>query len=247
MASWDARWISYAYDPGEDVGVFAFRTRFDAQVVPESLTARVSADQRYKLFVNGVLVSWGPQRGDLEHWFYEAVELAPHLQPGENWISALVWNFGWMAPMAQHSARTAFVLEAEGLSTPGSWEVARLDNWGFAMMHGGLGEFYIDVGPGEWVHFQDAPWGWRTGGDEPPAEWRAPHVVATAEDRGALGGGTPWPGTLLVLRISLQTVRPSISGIMTSRTMRSGLIALAFSSPALPSLALSTRKPSLFR
>ncbi len=192
MQAWNARWISFAPDPREDVGVFGFRRRVELAAVPEALVARVSADQRYKLFVNGEPVSWGPQRGDAQHWFYETMDLAPFLQPGVNWVAALVWNFGWMAPMAQHSVRTAFVLDAEGLSTPEAWEVAKLDNWDFAMMHDGVGEFYIDVGPGEIIDFRDAPWGWRTGADLPAAAWRPVHAVCQAEERGTLSGGTPW-------------------------------------------------------
>lgn len=213
MAAWQAHWISPAYDPRADVGVFGFRRRFDCARPPETLTARVSADQRYKLFVNGACVAWGPQRGDPQHWFYETVDLAPHLRPGANWIAALVWNFGWMAPMAQHSVRTAFVLEAEGLSTPDGWEVARLDEWGFAMMHDGVGEFYIDVGPGEAVDFRGAPWGWRTGEDGAATRWSPAHVVARAEERGTPGGGTPWmlvPRSVPAMRYDVCEARPRV-------------------------------------
>ncbi|MCO5296367.1 MAG: hypothetical protein M9921_05870 [Fimbriimonadaceae bacterium] len=213
MAGWRAHWISPAYDPRLDVGVFGFRRRLQVTEVPSTLIARVSADQRYKLFVNGELVVWGPQRGDPQHWFYETVDLAPHLRAGENWIAALVWNFGWMAPMAQHSVRTAFVLEAEGASTPDAWEVLKLGNWDFAMMHDGVGEFYIDVGPGEAVDFRGAPWGWRTGGDSPPAEWRPAHTVCAAEERGTPGGGTPWmlvPRTLPAMRYDVCETGPRV-------------------------------------
>jgi len=39
----------------------------------------LSADNRYKLYVNSVLVSCGPARGDLYYWNYETVDLAPYL------------------------------------------------------------------------------------------------------------------------------------------------------------------------
>lgn len=213
MSVWDGHWISPAYDPSSDVGVFGFRRRLDLEALPARMLARISADQRYKLFVNGELVAWGPQRGDAQHWFYETVDLAPFLQTGVNWIAALVWNFGWMAPMAQHTVRTAFLLDAEGVATPGGWEVARLDNWSFAMMHDGVGEFYIDVGPGEIVDFRDAPWGWRTGDDDPPADWLAPHTICRAEDRRAGGGGTPWmlvPRSIPAMRYDVCESRASV-------------------------------------
>ncbi len=242
---WRAKWIAYAYDPREDIGVFGFRRKLELDHVPASLKVCVSADQRYKLYVNGQFVGFGPQRGDPTHWFFETYDLAPFLKVGENWIAALVWNFGRWAPMAQMSARTGFVLDcgiriAEGglnpdgssedqsashapnpqsairnpqsdISTPGGWQVLRLENWSFEMLHSHDPNYYIDVGPGEVIDFRGAPWGWRTGGDSlPPAAgqeaprrrrgvggkgvvgWREPHVVCQAEERGAGGGGTPW-------------------------------------------------------
>ncbi len=226
--AWNAKWISYAYDPRQDLGVFAFRRRFAS-----ASSIRVSADNRYKLYCNGQLVGMGPQRGDERHWFYETYDLTPFLVEGENELVALVWNFGWMAPMAQHTVRTGFVLEelsvspppyplpsktmalrgeGESLSTPHGWEVARVDAWSFDMMHNGVGEFYIDIGPGEKVDFRELPlsacgegvggWG---------LDWRMPHIICTAEDQGANGGGTPWmliPSTLPAQRYSELPLAP---------------------------------------
>ena len=106
---WPAHWISLSAHPQDDLGVFGFRVKLDLSEVPKTLPIHVSADQRYKLYVNGEMVIFGPQRGDEKHWFYEAVDLEPFLREGENWISAFVWNFGRWAPMAQHTVRTGFV------------------------------------------------------------------------------------------------------------------------------------------
>ena len=62
--------------------------------VPDSLPVQVSADNRYKLFVNGQLVSLGPARGDITHWKFVTVDLAPFLKPGSNCVTAQVWNKG---------------------------------------------------------------------------------------------------------------------------------------------------------
>lgn len=193
---WNAKWVGHGFEPGADIGVFGFRRKFEIVASPPQLLVNVSADQRYKLFVNGELVSWGPQRGEPRHWFFETVDLGPGLRPGANWLAALVWNFGWMAPMAQTSTmRTAFVLEDlqgdHSLSTPHDWEVLKLENWRFAIMHRGVGEFYIDVGPGEIMDARGAPWGWRTGEDDQEG-WRPAHVICQAEEREAHIGGTPW-------------------------------------------------------
>jgi alpha-L-rhamnosidase len=219
--AWDAKWIGYRYDPREDIGVFAFRRRFELSEIPDSLIVNISADQRYKLFVNDRMICFGPQRGDVRHWFFEAVDLAPYLVAGRNTITVLVWNFGWLAPMAQcSSGRTAFVLESAilgsahpSLSTPEDWEVVKLD-WDFSMMHRGVGEFYIDVGPGEFIGALDTivPLSTSVEGSE-VLRWEQPHVICRAEERGAGGGGTPWmlvPRTIPAMRHEMRSQNPTI-------------------------------------
>lgn len=217
MASepWGAKWIGPAYDPRQDLGVFVFRHRLDLESLPDELLIRVSADNRYKLYVNEQLVEFGPQRGDDKHWFYETVDLVPYLKPGPNVIWALVWNFGWLAPMAQVTVRTGFVLEGSGLSTPVGWQVARLDSWKFEMMHSNFGYFYIDVGPGEIIDGRVLPDFHRIGlQDDLP--WTEPNIISGAEDRGTQSGGTPWnlvPRTIPPMRYDLRQESPVVCRI----------------------------------
>ncbi len=193
-SQWNARWIGFEYDPRQDLGVFVFRNRFNFDDIPETLLARVSADNRYKLYVNGEMVAFGPQRGDILHWFYETIDLGERLKPGQNEIVAVVWNFGWLAPMAQVSARTGFLLSILGdslphLNTPGDWEVARLEGWDFRMMREGIQQFYTDIGPGEIIDGRQHPDAMNPAyGD---LKWRKQHVISGAKDRGD-GDSTPW-------------------------------------------------------
>src|SRR6266496_2204141 len=98
---WPARWLSVAGAPPSDYGVYHFRKTFDLPARPSRFVVHVTADNRYQLFVNGERVAWGPARGDLYHWRYETVDLAPHLQAGRNVLAAVVWNLGVDAPQAQ--------------------------------------------------------------------------------------------------------------------------------------------------
>lgn len=154
MSEFVGRWVGPANDPRKELGVFLYQCDLKLDEAPETFLVRVSADQRYKLFVNDQPVARGPQRGDERHWFFETIDLAPFLKKGSNRIEALVWNFGRMAPMAQHTVRTAFLCEVvdqanSPLNTPGEWQVAPLPHWDFAMMHSHDMNYYIDVGPGE--------------------------------------------------------------------------------------------------
>jgi len=51
-----------------------------------------SADNRYELYVNGKPASHGPASGDVYHWHYETVDLAPMLHAGRNTLAAVVWT-----------------------------------------------------------------------------------------------------------------------------------------------------------
>ncbi|HJP82432.1 MAG TPA: hypothetical protein VJ835_02910 [Fimbriimonadaceae bacterium] len=195
MASdWNARWIGYDYDPREELGVFVFRCEFDLQEVPAEFLVRVSADNRYKLLVDGKLVSFGPQRGDILHWFYDTLDLAPFLKAGRNEVLALIWNFGRFSPMAQVSARTGFLFNAIGnpespVNTPGAWQVARMNGWNFKMMQAGGADFYIDVGPGEIIDGRkhlDAL-NLHLGN----LDWRKPYDIAPPISRGG-SYSSPW-------------------------------------------------------
>lgn len=90
-----------------------FRREFTLSKVPARALVRVSADNRYILYVNGKRVAAGPSRGDLRHWRAASLDLAPYLHAGANVVAAEVWNEGRHAPLAQVSARTGFVITAE--------------------------------------------------------------------------------------------------------------------------------------
>lgn len=119
---WSARWIAHPHhvDPSaadyrspRAYGVYHFRRSFDLPAKPGRFVVHVTADQRYQLYVNGKRVAWGPARADLKHWRYESVDLAPHMRAGVNVLAAVVWNFAEHAPVAQTTARTAFLLQGD--------------------------------------------------------------------------------------------------------------------------------------
>jgi alpha-L-rhamnosidase len=127
---WNSQWIASPGDNGTGYGVFCFRKNVNFAVKPSQFLVHVSADNRYKLYVNGKLVSLGPARGDAYFWNYETIDLAPYLIPGKNTVAALVWNEGEYRPEAQISVRTGFILQGnsakeEILNTNTTWKCLR--------------------------------------------------------------------------------------------------------------------------
>jgi hypothetical protein len=153
--------------------VLHFRHTLTLAAVPASYP-EVSADNRFVLFVNGHRVGDGPARGDLPHWRYERFDLAPLLQPGQNLITATVWNFGVYAPIAQMTDRTAFLLESEAtgadsISTPKGWLVEVEPGHGpIPRVANGFSE-YMASGTGEEIDAARYDWTWNDPGATGPA------------------------------------------------------------------------------
>ena len=161
-----AEWISCPGINAKAYGVYHFRKRFVLAAVPATFIIHVSADQRYRLFVNGKPVAFGPARGDLRNWNYETINLAPFLQKGDNLLAAQVWNMGSGAPAAQISAQTAFILqgnsEAESVvNTNSSWRVLQNEAYSPEPFPPSRLSSYI-VGSCDSVNFARYPFQWES-------------------------------------------------------------------------------------
>lgn len=169
---WKAGWITVPGANPTGYGVYYFRKGFELTSVPKTFPVYVSADNRYKLFVNEKLVSLGPARGDLAHWNYETVDLAPFLNKGQNIIAAQVWNEGDLRTEGNLSLRTAFILqgattESEVINTNESWRW--IQDSSFHPIPIRMQTYYV-AGPGErinmaaqqkdWekISFRDSSW-----------------------------------------------------------------------------------------
>ena len=193
-AHWPASWIASANVPGGVPGVFYFRREISLSSVPSHFWVHVSADNRFLLHVNGKYAAEGPARGDLFHWRFETVDLAPLLQPGRNVLAAAVWNFGELAPVAQMSNRTGFVMQGDteaeaAVNTGKDWQV-RQEPGRAALGHEGAGGYYA-AGPGEKIDGRLLDWSW----DQPQSRssgWEAPRMLGPAATREAQDAPTHW-------------------------------------------------------
>ena len=162
---WGGQWIAHPEADGDAFGVFHFRRSFELGEAPDSFVVHTSADNRYRLFVNGKLVRKGPARGEIPHWRFETTDLAPYLQAGPNVIAAVVWNFAEHRPVAQISYETGFILQANAqdqaqVNTGEDWAVTENAAYAPIPREEHDVEGYLVVGPGERVDARRYPWGW---------------------------------------------------------------------------------------
>jgi alpha-L-rhamnosidase len=183
--NWPASWISCPNIPQRDYGVYHFRKTFKLDQHPSSFVVHVSADNRYRLFVNGKAVCNGPARGDLYNWYFETIDIAPYLQQGNNVIAALVWNMGVHAPVAQISNQTAFVLQGNTdaekiVNSNNTWKVLRDTAYSPCSTDAGTRlRSYVVVGPGDQVNAAYYPWGWEQPAYKDTLGWLPARRLAT--------------------------------------------------------------------
>jgi hypothetical protein len=118
-------WIWHPGKGPREMAFLRFRLEFTLAAATD-LTLHVTADQRFQLSCDGLDLTYGPDRCDLEHWTVHT--LAVDLAAGAHVLEALVWYIpepvGELAggriapPMAQVTFRGGFLLVAEGGGTP---------------------------------------------------------------------------------------------------------------------------------
>ncbi len=88
-------WIWYDHYGFDDANVFMMaRREFTLPHLPAAAEIKITADSRYKLYVNGHYVCHGPARGYPESYPFDRVDIAPHLRRGKNVIAVLVHQYG---------------------------------------------------------------------------------------------------------------------------------------------------------
>ena len=99
-----------------------FRKEVTVKRVPKQALAYLSADNAYRLWINGVLVARGPADIGMDYhrvptgkWFYDTVDISPYLRPGVNTVAAEVFFtklIGWEGSRGQGG----FFLDAPGIT-----------------------------------------------------------------------------------------------------------------------------------
>ena len=160
---WKAKWITCPGISGIEYGVYLFRKNLTINTEYKKFIVHVSADNRYKLYVNNRYVGNGPARGDFMKWYFETVDLGPYLKKGENVIAAEVWNFADDRPMAQFTYQTRFIMQGNSpmenvANSDSTWMV--LKDTAYSPLRIDINQYYV-VGPGEKFICENHPWGWK--------------------------------------------------------------------------------------
>ena len=134
----NAKWISADYPDADKIGTWLeFRKDIVLKKKPGKAEARISADSKYWLWINGELAVFegnlkrGPNPKDS---YYDTVDLAKYLKKGENDIKVLLCYFGKGGMSHYDTGKSAFILDAPqiGLYTDSTWDSRRLSAYGIS-------------------------------------------------------------------------------------------------------------------
>ena len=133
--------LSSSIDPNAAEAHALFRRQFHLDAVPGRAPARITADSRYALWVNGQEVCRGPVRSQPRRLHYDLADLAPYLRAGDNLIAVYVKYYGtpksfWMpaTPNVMLGKTGILVFEADlgaagWLTSDPGWKAHKVDAW----------------------------------------------------------------------------------------------------------------------
>lgn len=127
---WNANWIWQETDGPRDTWM-CFRKTVPLDSVPSKAIARISADSKYWLWINGELVVFEGQlkRDRLNETYYDKINLAPYLKSGSNLIAALVWYWGREGFSHHDSGKGGFLFETDfggtSVFSDSTWKIKR--------------------------------------------------------------------------------------------------------------------------
>jgi hypothetical protein len=112
-----ASWIGPADFDNEAANQWiCYRQSVTLQSKPQQAIARIAADSKYWLWINGKMVIFEGQlkRGPTpDDTYYDEVDLSAHLQKGENTVAVLLWYFGKDGFSHNSSGKAGFLFEAD--------------------------------------------------------------------------------------------------------------------------------------
>jgi hypothetical protein len=177
---WQARWIWLGSESSAAAAAM-FRREVTLAEAPQSVKAWLTADIKYRLYINGRLVSRGPvdmgldyAGGNTHRWFYDFRDLTSFFTKGVNVISAEVFR-QWPIGFTVSRGQPGFLFEAEITGSDAKKMTAKSDaTWHSlaALQFPDASTFDSSKEPAGWrlAGFDDSAW---------PASREAPDVWET--------------------------------------------------------------------
>lgn len=206
--TWKATWIwdnTYVgHDVTGDHQLVYFRRSFTVPTgTSPKLVLNVTADSRYRLYVNGQSVCVGPCKGDQFTHYYESVDVSHLLKSGINTVAVVVLHYMLSQPFSKGSAGPISIwrtqsggLLVEGILQDGTGrEIEQLhtdDLWkctgntGFRIVPSQL---VMWLGGVESVDGNHVPHGW-TSTDYDDSAWN--RAISISQTQGYAGELKPW-------------------------------------------------------
>lgn len=163
-----SNWITHPAVQFSDNRIYLFRKTFSLSQKPDSAVLNISAEARYKLYINGSRAAFGPCRSSAEEKYYDTVDIAGFLKAGNNEIICEVLQLADNGDMTKPCViygvrRTGNMLLAAELDcgetvirTDESWECASSPYAKFAQFRGcpsaAMFEEEYSGGTPEWTH-----------------------------------------------------------------------------------------------
>lgn len=127
---WHPDWQEGA-DADSAGGMVHFRRTIHLETLPTNPQfIEITADTKYKLFINSRLVYSGPVKGDEHMWFYDQLDIQPYLKAGPNFFHVRVLRLYYATPFATSFARlpqAGLLIRSAGLvdiTSNKEWETA---------------------------------------------------------------------------------------------------------------------------
>lgn len=114
-SDWKAHWITHSWVQSSTNTWVSYRKEVNVTKCPEKLIAKIGADSKYWMWINGELVVFegslkrGPSPSGT---YYDKVDIAPYLKEGDNTIAILLWYFGKQGFSHNSSGQAALIFEA---------------------------------------------------------------------------------------------------------------------------------------
>ncbi|MDO5336751.1 MAG: alpha-L-rhamnosidase C-terminal domain-containing protein [Eubacteriales bacterium] len=121
----DSNWVwspSWNAEDKEGPRIVLFRKTIKLEAEPIQGTIQISADTKYKLYINDKFVEIGPSRGDKQIWFYDSISVLPWLKEGVNTIAVKVLRYPEEPDKGNHGM---FRTSVPGLYVSGSIQDAQ--------------------------------------------------------------------------------------------------------------------------